>query len=228
MPPTARRASGCRTAPACCACSCPTGPARHLRRPRCPEGRPRRRRRAAPGLRAGPRAIPWQPGVPATLVWAEAQDGGDPRTRVAHQDRVVRLTAPFTDAPGVLAQLDQRYAGVVWDTAGLALLSEFDRERRWIKTWILHAPPTSRGPPLLWDRSAEDRYADPGTPVQRGVGAQRSLLRSGDWIYLAGAGASPQGERPFLDRLNLRTRRVERLWRAAPGPYQAGGAGADG
>ena len=175
----------------------------------------------ARGVRAGPRAITWQPGVPATLVWAEAQDGGDPRTRVAHQDRVVRLTAPFTDAPGVLAQLDQRYAGVVWDTAGLALLSEFDRERRWIKTWILDPHTTSGVPALLWDRSAEDRYADPGTPLQRGVGAQRGLLKSGDWIYLAGAGASPQGERPFLDRLNLKTRRIERLWRADTVHYEA-------
>src|SRR6267143_49051 len=175
----------------------------------------------ARGVRAGPRAITWQPSVPATLVWAEAQDGGDPRTRVAHQDRVLRLTAPFTDAPGVLAQIDKRYAGITWDTAGFALLNEFDRDRRWAKTWLLDPHATSGAPALLWDRSAEDRYADPGTPLQRGVGAQRSLLRSGDWIYLAGAGASPQGERPFLDRLNLKTRRTERLWRADTVHYEA-------
>ena len=152
----------------------------------------------ARGVRDGPRAVTWQPGVPATLVWAEAQDGGDPRNRVAHQDRIVRLAAPFTDVPLAIAQLEKRYGGILWDTAGLALLNEFDRDRRWVKTWLFDPHATGGvAPTLLFDRSAEDRYADPGTPLLRGVAGQRTLLRTGDWIYLAGAGASPQGERPF-------------------------------
>jgi dipeptidyl aminopeptidase/acylaminoacyl peptidase len=175
------------------------------------------------GVRTGPRAITWQPGVPATLVWVEALDEGNPRNRVAHQDRVVRLTAPFTDVPMTLARLEKRYGGIVWDTAGLALLSEFDRDRRWVKTWIIdpRVATAPAAPALLWDRSVEDRYADPGTPLVRGVASQRALLRTGDWIYLAGSGASPQGERPFLDRLNLATKKTERLWRADTVHYEA-------
>ena len=173
------------------------------------------------GVRPGPRAITWQPGVPATLVWAEALDEGNPRNRVAHQDRVVRLAAPFSDVPIALAQLEKRYGGIVWDTAGLALLNEFDRERRWLKTWIFDPRATSASPALLWDRSVEDRYADPGTPLLRVVATQRALLRTGDWIYLAGSGASPQGERPFLDRLNVTTKKTERLWRADTVHYEA-------
>ncbi|HEX9279779.1 MAG TPA: hypothetical protein VF890_03990, partial [Gemmatimonadales bacterium] len=176
----------------------------------------------ARGVRDGPRAVTWQPGVPATLVWAEAQDGGDPRKQVARQDRIVRLAAPFTDVPLAIAQLEKRYGGILWDTAGLALLNEFDRDRRWVKTWLFDPHATGRvAPTLLFDRSAEDRYADPGTPLLRGVAGQRTLLRTGDWIYLAGAGASPQGERPFLDRLNLKTKRTERLWRADTVHYEA-------
>ncbi len=171
------------------------------------------------GVRPGPRAISWQPGVPATLVWAEALDEGDPKNRVVHQDRIVRLTAPFTDTPLAMLQLEKRYAGIVWDSAGLALLNEFDRERRWVKTWLVDTH-RNAGPVLLWDRSVEDRYADPGTPLLRG-GSQRSLIRSGDWIYLVGAGASPQGERPFLDRVNLVTKKTERLWRADTVHYES-------
>jgi dipeptidyl aminopeptidase/acylaminoacyl peptidase len=173
------------------------------------------------GVRTGPRAITWQPGVPATLVWAEALDEGDPRNRVAHQDRIVRLTAPFTDVPLAIMQLEKRYAGIVWDSTGLALLSEYDRERRWAKTWIINVRAMGAAWVLLWDRSVEDRYADPGTPLLRGVGNERSLIRTGDWIYLAGAGASPQGERPFLDRLNLVTKKTERLWRADTVHYES-------
>ncbi len=171
------------------------------------------------GVRPGPRAISWQPGVPAALVWAEALDEGDPKNRVAHQDRIVRLTAPFTDTPLAMLQLEKRYAGIVWDSAGLALLNEFDRERRWVKTWLVDTHLNAR-PVLFWDRSVEDRYADPGTPLLRG-GSQRSLIRSGDWIYLAGAGASSQGERPFLDRVNLVTKKTERLWRADTVHYES-------
>src|SRR6266566_3253206 len=89
------------------------------------------------GVRTGPRAINWRPGTPATLVWAEALDGGDPRTKVEHQDRIVTLAAPFTAEPTELARLVKRYAGLAWDTQGIGFLQEYDRERRWAKKWIV-------------------------------------------------------------------------------------------
>jgi len=174
------------------------------------------------GVRAGPRAVAWRSGVPATLVWAEALDGGDPKSKVDHQDRVVTLAAPFTGAPVELARLTKRYAALAWDAAGLALIVEYDRERRWAKTWIADAGRPGTAPRLLWDRSAEDRYGDPGFPQQRQTAAGDFVLqRSGDWIYLTGAGASPQGDRPFLDRLNLTSLKTERLWRADTAHYES-------
>ena len=171
------------------------------------------------GVRPGPRAITWRPGVPATLVWAEALDGGDPRNKVDHQDRVVTLAAPFTGEPVELARLAKRYAGTRWDAQGTGLLEEYDRERRWVKTWIVDA---TKAPVLLFDRSGEDRYGDPGAALMRPTAAgDVALIRNGDWIYLAGAGSSPQGDRPFLDRLNLATRKTERLWRADTVHYEA-------
>jgi dipeptidyl aminopeptidase/acylaminoacyl peptidase len=40
------------------------------------------------------------------------------------------------------------------------------------------------------------------------------VRQDGDSIYLAGIGASPDGNRPFLDRLNLTTLKSERLFRS--------------
>ena len=173
------------------------------------------------GVRPGPRGINWRPGVPATLVWVEALDGGDPRTKVDHQDRVVALAAPFAGDPAELVRLAKRSSGLIWDAGGLGLVSEYDRERRWLKTWIVDAAKPG-APRVLWDRSAEDRYGDPGFPLLRQTPAGETvLLRNGDWIYLAGAGASPQGDRPFLDRLNLRSLKSERLWRADTVYYES-------
>jgi dipeptidyl aminopeptidase/acylaminoacyl peptidase len=173
------------------------------------------------GVRTGPRAIGWRPSTPATLVWAEALDGGDPRSRADYQDRVLTLSAPFSGEPVELARLAKRYAGVQWDPRGVGLLSEYDRQRRWVKTWIVDAAKPGAAPVALFDRSAEDRYGDPGSPLTRpSASGDAVLLRNGDWIYLAGNGASPQGERPFLDRLNLATKKSERLWRADTVHYE--------
>ena len=54
----------------------------------------------------------------------------------------------------------------------------------------------------------------------RPVGASAMLQQSGEFIYLIGAGATAQGDRPFLDRLSLRTLRAERLWRADTVHYE--------
>jgi dipeptidyl aminopeptidase/acylaminoacyl peptidase len=176
------------------------------------------------GVRTGPRSVHWEPGSAATLVWAEALDGGDPRTKVEHRDRTVTLDAPFTAQPLEFARLQHRFTNASWDGSGTALLTEYDRDRRWTRTWIV-----TRGGPramasrrLLWDRSAEDRYGDPGQPVMRATPTgERVVHRDGDWIVLVGAGASPQGERPFLDRVNVRTVKTERLWRADTVHYES-------
>jgi dipeptidyl aminopeptidase/acylaminoacyl peptidase len=174
------------------------------------------------GVRTGPRNVNWRPGAPATLVWAEALDGGDPRSKAEYQDRVVTVTAPFTAEPTELARLNKRYSGLLWDTQGVGLLGEYDRERRWSKMWIVDATKAGTAPVLLFDRSAEDRYTDPGFPVTRMTSTgDFAIQRSGDWIYLTGSGASPQGDRPFLDRLNLVTKKTERLWRADTVHYES-------
>jgi dipeptidyl aminopeptidase/acylaminoacyl peptidase len=173
------------------------------------------------GVRPGPRAIGWRPGAPATLTWAEALDGGDPATRVPHRDRVVLLAAPFVGDPVELLRLETRFAGAVWDAATLALVSEYDRDRRWTRTWLADAARPGAPPRPVWNRSAEDRYGNPGTPVLVSSAAgDPVLLRDGDAIWLVGAGASPTGERPFLDRLDLRTLRTERRWRADSTHYE--------
>jgi dipeptidyl aminopeptidase/acylaminoacyl peptidase len=83
------------------------------------------------------------------------------------------------------------------------------------------APDGGAAPELLFDRSTEDRYNDPGTPItERNQYGRSALLTStaGD-IYLSGAGASAEGDRPFLDRLNLASKTSERLWRSEAPSY---------
>src|SRR5207247_9688125 len=66
------------------------------------------------------------------------------------------------------------------------------------------------------------RYREPGAPLARLLpNGNRAIQQEGDWIYLVGAGASPEGERPFLDRFNLETLKSERLFRSDANQYES-------
>ena len=168
------------------------------------------------GVPTGPRRYSWNPTEPHTLVWVEAQDGGDPRRTVPHRDRVLTLSAPFSGEPTELARTEFRYGRLAWTEDGTALLTENDRRTRWTRTWVLDGG----APRRLWDRSTEDRYANAGNPVTRPRPGGRVIRQTGDAIYLTGAGSSPDGDRPFLDRLDLRTFDTERVFRSADDAYE--------
>ena len=169
------------------------------------------------GVPTGPRSYTWNPTDPDTLVWVEAQDGGDPRRTVPHRDRVLSLGAPFSGEPTELARTEFRYGGIAWTENGTAMLIENDRCTRSTRTWVLGSDAEPR---RLWDRSTEDRYANAGSPITRPRPGGRVIRQTGDTIYLTGAGSSPDGDHPFLDRLDLRTFETERLFRSADDAYE--------
>ncbi|MBJ6978618.1 S9 family peptidase [Luteimonas sp. MC1782] len=171
----------------------------------------------------GVRRIAWRSDAPATLVWAEAQDGGDPSREAAVRDRVFAHAAPFAGEPRILADLSTRYRGVSWGHGSLALLQESWWKTRQLREWRL-APDTGAAPVLLREGSYEDRYADPGTPVMQldARGFARLLTTGGgETIYRIGDGASAEGDRPFLDRQDLASGRTERLFHSQAPWYEA-------
>ena len=62
----------------------------------------------------GVRHVSWRADAPASLVWTEAQDGGDPARDVPDgvRDLVYLHAAPFRAPPLVLARLSMRYGGI--------------------------------------------------------------------------------------------------------------------
>ncbi len=174
------------------------------------------------GVPTGPRQYSWRPTSGATLVWAEALDGGDPRAKVPFRDRLMTLASPFTDKPAELFKTQHRFAGMQWgEHDGLLLVSDYDRDRKWRRTIILNADNGKEEPRIIWSRNASDRYNDPGTPLTRALpNGTRPILQQGEWIYLTGTGASSAGDRPFLDRFSLKTLKSERLFQSSPTEYE--------
>lgn len=178
------------------------------------------------GVQTAPRGIHWRQDQPATVIWAEALDGGDLKNKVAFRDKVMSLSAPFTAAPSEFAKTEWRYGGISFTEHGVALLTESDRATRHVRTWVIASEPRK-----LWDRRQDAAYENPGTPVIRrdsgaggfgggfggGAGA---IMQNGDYIFLTGQGSSPEGDRPFIDRLNLKTFETERLFRSDAKAYE--------
>jgi dipeptidyl aminopeptidase/acylaminoacyl peptidase len=171
------------------------------------------------GVMPGPRNFQWQPLAPATVVWAEALDKGDPKTKVPHRDKVMSMSAPFTAAPSEMTRTEYRVGNVSWTKGGAVLLTENDRARRWTRTWVIDKAGAT--PRKLWDRSQEDSYANPGTPLRDdGPSGVSTIQQNANSIYLAGTGAAPEGARPFVDRLDLTTLKSERLFQTTGRSYE--------
>jgi dipeptidyl aminopeptidase/acylaminoacyl peptidase len=174
------------------------------------------------GVPTGPRNFSWRPTEAATLVWAEALDGGNPNVQAAERDKLMMLKAPFNAAPSEIIRTQQRYAGLAWsEQPGVALLSEYDVNRKWQRTWQINVDDVNNSRRLIWDMSSDERYADPGRPVRRQLANGFPVVRvDGDSIFLSGAGSSPDGDRPFLDKFNLKTQTAERLYRSSKTSYE--------
>jgi dipeptidyl aminopeptidase/acylaminoacyl peptidase len=167
------------------------------------------------GVPTGPRAFQWHQSRPATLVWAEALDGGDPLTKAEHRDRLMTTA-------GELLRLTHRFAGIEWlERPDELLVTEYDRDRRWRTTHRVDFTRPALGE-VLFDLSINDAYADPGSPVSVPTPDGRRVVRcDGDSIFLSGRGATPGGDRPFLDRFDLKTKEKTRLFESSTENYEA-------
>jgi dipeptidyl aminopeptidase/acylaminoacyl peptidase len=174
-------------------------------------------------VRTGPRDLEWRADKPATVFWAEALDGGNPKTDAPMRDRLVLLSQPFTGAPSTLMSVPLRFEGIEWSGDDLALVNGNRWKDRKTQTWRIRPGHPDAGPELLIDRSSEDRYSDPGQPVTMINAMGKSVLRLGTdthTIYFIGPGASPEGARPFLDRFDVDAKKSARLFRSEAPYYE--------
>lgn len=167
----------------------------------------------------GPRSYDWRNDTPATVYWVEAKDGGDPKKKADIRDIVYSLEAPFGNIPKELYKAANRFGGVTWGDATTALFYERWNETRKSITKVVN-PTNPANPTLLFERSSEDRYGNPGSPelTKNQYGQEVMLFTPDHSVYMTGLGASPEGDRPFVDVLNLTTQKTKRLWRSEA-PY---------
>lgn len=173
------------------------------------------------GAPTGPRSFDWEPARPATLVWVEALDRGNPGAQVKYRDAVRALAAPFAGSPVTLARTAGRFAGLQWGSEGdLGILSSRVWRSASLQTDFFDPRHPGAAPRPAWTLNTRSQYANPGRFVETTMpGGMQAVLERGGSVFLTGAGASPTGDHPFLDRLEIASLRKQRLFQSGANEY---------
>lgn len=183
------------------------------------------------GVPKGPRAFGWRADKGAVLYWVEALDNGNPAQQATVRDVVYTQAAPFNQYPLKLADCYFRFSSIVWGDDKVAILTE-----RWWKTRFERRsfikPSNVNFRVNLYDRYYEDGYSDPGVLVTRKNEFNKPVLltefnaikRISDpdnvGIFTISNGASPEGDRPFIQKFNIKTKLMDTIFRSASPHYE--------
>lgn len=127
-----------------------------------------------------------------------------------HYKRLEWLTVPYV-ANIVIWSLNLfLFRGVSWCDDSLALVYESWYKTRRTRTWVISPGSKDANPRILFDRSSEDVYSDPGSPMLRRTPAGTYVIAKvkkgndeGTYVLLNGSGATPEGNIPFLDLFEM-------------------------
>jgi len=179
-------------------------------------------------VEVGPRDYQWRSDVPATVVWVEAADGGDPSKKAAIVDKVMALPAPFEGSATTILDLPMRLArgfgpgaprGIEWGNDHLAIVSVARFSDR--KSMMLAFDPSTGKTKTLYSGSSQDRYHSPGRPMTTMNASGQQVLKltsDGQGVYFVSPGASAKGDQPFVAVMPIGGGEEKILFRSAD-PY---------
>ncbi|MDE3271473.1 alpha/beta hydrolase family protein [Pseudoalteromonas sp. G4] len=181
-------------------------------------------------VRTDKRSFSWRSDKPATLVWAQAQDGGSMKEDVPYHDHVYTWKAPFKSEAKLFAKVERRFSGIEWANDNVAILSDWRFSDRQVRMQIIN-PNDPDGPRVLFnERSYNDAYKDPGDFVYglSEYGTRIVKVVGERYMHLTGIGASNKGNIPFLDRFDIKTGSSTRIWQSESPYYERVRAVLDG
>jgi len=166
-------------------------------------------------VRTGKRNFGWRNDKPSTLTYTMALDGGDPENKVAYRDEVFQLEAPFNQEGSSMLKTINRAYNIEWGKNDVAIAHDYWWNTRNTKSYIFNPSDVSQKPILLSDRNYQDRYSDPGNFVtERNDMGSSVLTIVKDNVFATGDGYTEEGQFPFVDQLNLKTQKKNRIYQS--------------
>ncbi len=171
-----------------------------------------------------PSGFTWRNDKPSMAMWVKPLDGGDFEKEMEYHDQVYLLDAPFDGEPQEYVATRLRFGGITWGNDDIAILRERSRKER-LNVQFMFDPDDPMGTKKeIFRLQSEDRYNDPGNFVTtENESGQRVLLfdKRERSLYLRGSGASPEGDRPFIDEYRIKDGIITRLWRSEAPYYES-------
>ena len=162
-------------------------------------------------VRTGKRAMNWRDDAPSTLVYAEALDGGDQAKSADFRDEIFLWEAPFSANPKSFFKTKQRYSGTDWSNSDYAIVSESWYDTRNTKSYLINLKDNSSK--VIEDRNFQDIYSDPGRFNNTRNQYGRNVIDvENNKAYLIGDGFTKDGQKPFIDEIDLITQQKKRLY----------------
>lgn len=162
-------------------------------------------------VREGKRNVSWRDDQPATLVYAEALDGGDQAKKVEYRDQLFLWEAPFRNEPIPFFKTKQRFSGIDWSNGNVAIVSDSWYDTRNSKSYLINLNDNTSK--VIEDRNYQDVYSDPGRFAETKNKFGRNVIDiSNNKTFLTGAGFTKDGQFPFIDELDLKTMKKTRIY----------------
>ncbi|MCK5538031.1 MAG: S9 family peptidase, partial [Bacteroidales bacterium] len=138
------------------------------------------------------------------------------------REQIFMWKAPFTNPASAVVKLKLRYGGITWGNSNFATISEYLRKtRRYITSSFV--PDKEGDLKTIFDLNYEDSYSDPGNfeVIRNKYGKYvLQMNKAQTKLYLTGSGASPEGNKPFLDEFDMATNKTKRLWQSKAPHYE--------
>ena len=166
------------------------------------------------GTYIGPRSFHWQPLKEASLIWVEALDEGNPKKEIDFRDKILRLDLFSRESAEIIFKTEHRFSGIDWsEDIDELIFSEYDRDKLWRRKWLFQIG--DKNPKLIFDLSIRDRYNSPGDLVKKTtINGEHVFIKNDNSVYfINNTGATPEGNFPYLSKLNLNTKEKEILFR---------------
>ncbi|MBG0860499.1 MAG: S9 family peptidase [Bacteroidales bacterium] len=169
----------------------------------------------------GPRFYSWRSDEPATVYWVEALDDGDYKKEMKYHDQVYILRSPFTGSPVRFIATEMRFNGITWGKEDFALITEGLSKTRMRMISSFNPADPQNTKKKIQEYNSDDGYNNPGRFMTEPNSWGRNVLLfadKGKSLFLTGNGASPEGDRPFIDKYSITENKTTRLWRSEA-PY---------
>ena len=106
-----------------------------------------------------------------------------------------------------------RYSGITWGNDDYAIVTDNWFSDRNTKTYVFNPSNNQKKPFVIFDRNYQDVYSNPGSFVTaRNKFGLFTLDIHDNTAHLIGDGFTEKGQFPFIDAINLKNGKTERLY----------------